>query len=105
MQPKHVEYSRTIISVYVIFELASGTSVTAIGSWHDEKRRGWEFCVLVNIENRNLWDVKAGSGQYAHLEWAYELLGVKITTAELAAIAQFLEDFKIKREPKTEYVF
>jgi hypothetical protein len=105
MQPKHVEYSRTIISVYVIFELASGTSVTAIGSWHDDKRRGWEFSVLVNIENRNLWDVKAGSGQYAHLEWAYEQLGVKITTAELIAIAKFLEDFKIKREPPAEYVY
>jgi len=36
MQPKHVEYSRTIISVYVIFELASGASVTAIGSWHGQ---------------------------------------------------------------------
>lgn len=71
----------------------------------DDKRRGWEFSVLVNIENRNLWDVKAGSGQYAHLEWAYEQLGVKITTAELIAIAKFLEDFKIKREPPAEYVY
>ncbi len=105
MQPKHVEYSRTIISVYAIFELASGVSVTAIGDWHDDKRRGWEFSVLVNIEDRNQWDVKAGSGQYEYLKRAYELLGVKITTAELIEIAKFLEDFKLKREPKTEYVF
>ncbi len=99
MNAINVEYGRTTISVYAEFMLSSGMEVIANAGWYLDERRGWEFTVQVNIVGRSDWDIKAGDGAACYIERAFELLQVKCTYDEVKAVAQFLGEFKTKREP------